>query len=150
MEQPLNFYQITSNIGTSGQPTREQFQQIAEQGYSSVVNLAMHDSDNAIPEEGNIVTSFGMSYFHIPVPFDKPMAEHLKKFIFLMNTLRGEKVFVHCAVNARVSAFMYKYLTLAKGLDEESATTSILKRWLPQMDSTWQSIMGLSADDVEL
>lgn len=107
MEQPLNFYQVTEDIGTSGQPTREQFADIARQGYSSVINLAMHDSDNAIPEEGNIVASLGLSYFHIPVPFDQPTAEHVKKFIRLMKVLEGEKIFVHCALNARVSAFVY-------------------------------------------
>ena len=79
MEQPLNFYQITEEVGTAGQPTVEQFKQIAEQGYSSVVNLAMHDSENAVPEEGSIVSSLGMSYFHIPVPFDNPTVDHVKK-----------------------------------------------------------------------
>jgi protein tyrosine phosphatase (PTP) superfamily phosphohydrolase (DUF442 family) len=150
VEELLNFYQITEHIGTAGQPTAEQLNQVAEQGYSAVVNLAMHDSDNAIPEEGNIVSSLGMSYFHIPVPFDNPTAGHLKKFIGIMDVLDGEKVFVHCAVNARVSAFMYKYLTFRKSRTEESATSPLLKQWLPQMDGAWKSIMSLSAEDVEL
>lgn len=150
MEEPLNFYQITEDVGTSGQPTAEQFGQIAKEGYSSVVNLAMHDSDNSIPEEGSIVSSLGMSYFHIPVPFDNPTAEHVKKFIGLMGVLEGERVFVHCAVNARVSAFMYKYLTLKKSLGEENATSPILKQWLPKMDDAWKSIMSLTLEDIEL
>ena len=115
-----------------------------------MVNLAMHNTDNAIPEEGNIDAALGMSYFHIPVPFDQPTAEHVKQFIRLMNALEGEKVFVHCAVNARVSAFMYKYLTLSKGQAGESSTSPILKKWLPTMDDAWKSIMNLSANDVDL
>lgn len=110
----------------------------------------MPDSDNAIPEEGNIVTALGMSYFHIPVPFEQPTAAHVKAFIRLMNALEGEKVFVHCAVNARVSAFMYKYLTLGRGQDDESSTSPLLKTWLPQMDDAWTAIMALSAKDIEL
>ncbi len=148
MEQVLNFYQITEEIGTSGQPTREQFRQIAGQGYASVVNLAMHNSDNAIPDEGSIVAALGMSYFHIPVPFDQPTAEHVKKFFRVLDALEGEKVLVHCALNARVSAFMYKYLTLCKGKTAESATSPILTMWLPTMDAAWTSIMTLSATDV--
>lgn len=150
MEQPLNFYPIAEDIGTSGQPTREQFANIAAQGYSAVINLAMHDSDNAIPEEGNIVASFGMSYFHIPVPFDQPTAEHVKKFIRLMKVLEGEKVFVHCALNARVSAFVYKYLTLVRGLPEDASTSPVLQKWRPTMDEKWQAILGLKAEDISL
>ena len=150
MDQLLNFHQATADIGTSGQPTKEQFQNIAGQGYSSVVNLAMHNSDNAIPEEGNIVAALGMSYFHIPVPFDQPTAEHVKKFFRVMNALEGEKVFVHCAINARVSAFMYKYLTLREGRAEEASISPILKKWLPTMDGAWKSIMALDAVDLDL
>ena len=150
MDKLLNFYQITERVGTAGQPTVEQFGQIAEQGYSSVVNLAMHDSDNAIPEEGSIVVSLGMSYFHIPVPFDRPTAEHLKKFILLMDMLEGEKVFVHCAFNMRVSAFMYKYLTLSKSRSEAELISPILKEWVPSMEKAWQFIIDLTAEDIGL
>src|SRR5690606_20753393 len=91
----LNFHLVSNRIATSGQPSREQFNDIARQGYSSVINLAMPDSDNAIPDEGSIVSSLGMDYFHIPVPFDKPTAAHVKKFIRIMAALDEEKVFVH-------------------------------------------------------
>ena len=149
MDQLLNFCQLAENIATAGQPTKEQFRAIADQGYVNVVNLAMHDSNNAIKDEGNLVASLGMSYFHLPVPFDKPTAGHVKKFIGLMNVLDGEKVLVHCAVNARVSAFMYKYLTLDKGMPAETSTSPLLKQWLPQMDDAWKSIMNLEAGDIQ-
>jgi protein tyrosine phosphatase (PTP) superfamily phosphohydrolase (DUF442 family) len=148
VEHVLNFYQITADIGTSGQPSRDQFSQIAGQGYASVINLAMHNSDNAIPDEGSIVAALGMSYVHIPVPFDRPTAEHVKKFVGVLQALEGEKVFVHCALNMRVSAFMYKYLTLCKGQTAESATSPLLGKWLPTMDAAWTAIMNLSASDI--
>ena len=47
-QEVLNFYQMTDNIAIGGQPTVSQLSQIADAGYSVVVNLAMHDSDNAI------------------------------------------------------------------------------------------------------
>ncbi len=148
MNDLLNFHQATDSIGTSGQPTREQFTDIANQGYTSVVNLAMPDSDNAIPEEGSVVSALGMAYFHIPVPFEAPTAEHVKKFIRVMQALEGEKVFVHCAVNARVSAFMYKYLTVYKSKSEEESTSPVLKVWSAKMDARWKAIIDLSADDL--
>jgi protein tyrosine phosphatase (PTP) superfamily phosphohydrolase (DUF442 family) len=149
MEDIINFYQITENIGTGGQPTISQLTEIAEENYSVVVNLAMHDSDNAIPEEGDIVSSLGMKYIHIPVPFEAPTSNHLKKFFNVMDSFEEKKVFVHCAVNARVSAFMHQYLTLKKGVSSETASSPLLNQWLPTMDSNWKSIMELEIEEIE-
>ena len=149
MEDIINFYQITENIGTGGQPTISQLAEIAKENYSAIVNLAMHDSDNAIPEEGDIVSSLGMKYIHIPVPFEAPTSNHLKKFFNVMDSFEDKKVFVHCAVNARVSAFMHQYLTLKKGVSSEQATSPLLNQWLPTMDSNWKSIMELEIEEIE-
>ncbi len=148
MDEPLNYYRITEQIATSGQPSREQLTDIARRGYEAVVNLAMHDSDNAIPDEGGIVAARGMLYVHIPVPFEKPTAQHLKIFCGIMSVLRGKKVWVHCAVNARVSAFMFHYLTQFRGVPEEEATSPVLREWLPVMDEAWRSFMALEKDDL--
>ena len=145
-----NFIQMTEAIGTSGQPTVEQFDEIAKAGYSSVVNLAMPDSDDAIADEGNIVTSLGMKYVHIPVPFDNPTKEHLREFIRVMRAMDGEKVWVHCVVNARVSAFMYHYLRMDKGQDDNAAKNQLLRRWEPRMDAVWTKFMQLRKEDLAL
>jgi len=149
MEEVFNFHQLALNVGTSGQPTTVQFSDIAEANYAVVINLAMHDSDNAVPEEGNIVASLGMTYVHIPVPFDAPTANHLRKFFKIMDSFEGEKIFVHCAANFRVSAFMHQYLTLKKGVPSEQATSPVLKTWLPRMSDVWKSILDLKIGDVE-
>ena len=149
IEGIVNFYQITENISTGGQPTVSQLSEIAKANYSVVINLAMHDSNNAILEEGDIVSSLGMTYIHIPVPFEAPNSNHLKKFFSVMDSFKDKRVFVHCAVNARASAFMYQYLTLKKGISSEKATSPILHRWLPQMDSNWKSIIELEMNEIE-
>ena len=63
---------------------------------------------------------------------------------------QGKKIFIHCVVNARVSAFMYLYLTLVKGLNIDVATSPIIEKWLPSMDESWKSIMGLTIDKIEI
>ena len=149
MDEFINFFQPTRRIGTAGQPRPDQFATIASNGYTVVVNLAMHDSDNAIREEGSIVAALGMSYFHIPVPFERPTARHLRQFFGVMDAIKDERVFVHCAVNARVSAFVYQYLTLKEGLEPESATSPLLAQWRPRMDDAWRSVMALRREDLE-
>ena len=143
----LNFHQITPRIGTAGHPKADDFASIAAEGYEVVINLAMHDADDAIAEEGSLVSKAGMSYFHLPVPWEAPTADHLKTFIGIMDALDDKKVLVHCQVNARVSAFMLKYLTF-KGIDEADATTPLMEKWKPQMDDTWKAFLALSEKDI--
>ena len=145
----LNFHEMTDNIAIGGQPTVSQLAQVADAGYSVVVNLAMHDSDNAIPEEGSVTASLGMSYIHIPVPSDAPTSTHVRKFFNVMDAFEGEKVFVHCVVSGRVSAFINRYMMLRKGASAEQATSPLLQRWLPAMEEPWTSIMKLELDDIE-
>ena len=145
----LNFHEMTDNIAIGGQPTVSQLAQVADAGYSVVVNLAMHDSDNAIPEEGSVTASLGMSYIHIPVPSDAPTSTHVRKFFNVMDAFEGEKVFVHCVVSGRVSAFINRYMMLRMGTSAEQATSPLLQRWLPAMEEPWTSIMNLELADIE-
>ena len=145
----LNFHQMTDDIAIAGQPTVDQLAQIADAGYSVVVNLAMHDSDNAIPEEGSVIASLGMSYVHIPVPSDAPTSRHVKAFFKVMDSFDDEKVFVHCTVSGRVSAFMHRYMMLKRGATAEEATSPLLQRWLPRMEEPWTSILNLELDEIE-
>jgi protein tyrosine phosphatase (PTP) superfamily phosphohydrolase (DUF442 family) len=143
----LNFHQITPRIGTAGHPKATDFPSIAAEGYEVVINLAMHDADDAIAEEGSLVSKAGMSYFHLPVPWEAPTADHLKTFIGIMDALEDKKILVHCQVNSRVSAFMLKYLTF-KGVAETEATTPLMEKWLPQMDDNWKAFLALSEKDI--
>ncbi|MGI1679994.1 MAG: protein tyrosine phosphatase family protein [Cellvibrionaceae bacterium] len=149
MKEITNFFQITESIATSGQPTKDQFKMIKEAGYQTVINLAMPDSDHAIPNEAELTTLLGMNYFHIPVPFDAPNHNHLQLFSELLNSLEisgFSKVWVHCVVNARVSAFMFQYLTQIKGILPEDAESPILKKWRLNMDDTWKGFLKLAIE----
>ena len=149
MNDVINFFQITDKIGTGGQPSVSQLYDIAQNGYDVVINLATHNSENAIENEGSIVASLGMTYIHIPVPFEAPTPEHLRKFFRFMNGLSEEKVFVHCAVNARASAFVFKYLTMEKKIQAEKATTPLLEQWRPQMNLIWRNFLSLEKSDLD-
>ncbi|MGH1470798.1 MAG: protein tyrosine phosphatase family protein [Cellvibrionaceae bacterium] len=147
MKNITNFYQITDCIGTSGQPTEEQFILIQKNKYQSVINLAMPDSDDAIQNESQLVTQLGMNYFHIPVPFDAPTENHLQLFCELLKSLEKSgfnKTWVHCVVNARVSAFMFQYLTQEKGIAPEKAESPVLRKWKLTMDDTWKGFLKLN------
>jgi len=146
LEAIYNFEPLADWLGTSGQPTSGQFQDIAAAGYSAVINLALPTSENAISNEGSIVTGHGMAYFHIPVVFERPAVADLRLFFGVMKALEGKRVWAHCVVNARVSAFAYLYLRHAQGLDDEAAKTQLLRKWLPQMDDVWRKFLSVPKD----
>lgn len=145
----LNFHQITPRIGTAGHPKSEDFAAIAAAGYEVVINLAMHDADDAIADEGRLVSAAGMSYIHLPVPWEAPTTAHLKQFCRLMDALDDKKILVHCQVNARVSAFMLKYLTF-KGMSEADATTPLMEKWKPQMDDIWKAFLSIDKTEIDI
>lgn len=143
-----NYIQVSERIASSGQPNREQFKSIAEAKYQIVINLAMPNSDTAIPEEGNIVTALDMLYVHIPVPFDAPNVNHLRQFIKVMDAFADQKVWLHCVANYRASAFLYQYQRLIYGATPENAKKVMLPSWKP--NEIWQNFMEISSEEMAL
>jgi len=138
----LNEFEISEGITTSGQPTLDQFSIISSSGHAVVVNLAMPDHENSISNEGEIVTSLGMTYIHIPVPFDAPSEDQYEMFCRYMDSLANKRVWVHCIVNARVSAFLFRYLQENRGYSALDAKTPVLEAWLPKMDGVWSEFIS--------
>ena len=137
--QVLNYIPINDHLATSGQPTPVQIEAIASAGYDCMINLAMHDSTDALFEEGGLVSEVGMNYFHIPVPFDAPTAKHLKLFLSLMQALEGQKVWLHCAYNWRASAFTAHYQRKVLGVSPDAML--VLEQWEP--DQAWLAFFEL-------
>lgn len=144
-----NFEQMADWLGTSGQPKRDQFAAIADAGYQAVINLALPSSDHAISDEGSIVTALDMAYFHIPVKFEAPTLQDLRTFFGVMRALEGSKVWVHCVVNARVSAFVNLFLRYEKGVDDELARSKLLARWEPEMDDVWRTFLTTPREAIQ-
>lgn len=148
MHRIRNFIQLTENIGTSGQPTTDQFSIIAQDGYKHVINIAMPDHEDAVQNESSIVTSFGMNYLHIPVPFQTPRVEHVRLFCNFLYPIRKDKVFIHCIMNYRVSVFMYHYLSKVEGKEEFDSKSPIFQKW--SMEPQWKEALKWSRVEIGL
>lgn len=133
------FLQLDERVATGGMPVPDDFQEIADAGYKWVVNLALPTSENAIANEGDLVASLGMRYAHIPVKFDSPDPEDYRTFERLMDAISDQKVFVHCAANMRVSAFMYLY-RVRKGMAVAEGREAMLKIWEPE--GAWADLVA--------
>jgi len=135
MKNIFNFYQLSDNIATAGQPTIDELGKVVESGYEIIINTAANDYDTVIPNEGEIIQSLGIPYINIPVILKSPKFEQYYLFRDLMKFFEGKKTFLHCAKNIRVSAFCYLYFSVEKGWEEEKAKTPIFKAWQP--DDVW-------------
>ena len=140
-----NYLALSPTLGTAGQPTAEQFEAIAQADYAVVVNLALSTSDRAILHEAELVKSLGMTYFHIPVVWEAPTPTDLAIFFKVMERNRDYKTLVHCAMNMRVSAFVYLYRVLRQGVDASVAHADLHRIWQP--NPTWQGFMDRAIMD---
>lgn len=135
-----NFLQIDERLATSGMPVAEDFDSIGHAGYAAVINLALPTSDHALANEGELVTRAGMTYIHIPVNFEAPQPVDFNRFAAIMDTLRDQRVYVHCAVNKRVSAFVFLYRTLRAAKSRAEAERDLKHIWNP--DGVWRKFMN--------
>lgn len=139
IEEIYNFLRLSDLVATAGQPTEAQFSVIKESGYQVVVNLALPESPNALPDEQAVVESQGMQYVNIPVVWENPTLEDIARFFTVMETNADRPVFVHCAANMRVSAFMYLYRLIHERVSDEQAKTDLNQIWIP--NDTWQEFI---------
>ena len=127
-----NYLPLTENILTSGLPTPEQFALVRAAGVAVVVNLLPDNGHYATDEEEDAIMAQGMEYIHIPVLWQRPTLDDLRRFFEVMDGNAGRKVLVHCAVNMRVSTFVYLYRTLRLGWAEEGAARDLHQIWTPE------------------
>ncbi len=135
-----NFRAIGERLGTAGQPSPDQLRSVHEAGFEVVINLALPTSDNALAHEGSIVTGLGMSYVHIPVNFKAPTSQDFRVFCRIMEAFAGRRVFVHCAANMRVSAFVFLYRVLHERVSRTDAERDLQAIWQP--DEVWSRFIG--------
>ncbi|MBN9690761.1 MAG: protein tyrosine phosphatase family protein [Verrucomicrobia bacterium] len=135
----LNFRQLEDRIFTSGQPTEAQLPLLAAGGIQTVLNLALPTSPGALPDEAASVTQLGMEYLAIPVPFDAPTVAHWEAVRTALVTRMERKVWVHCALNYRVSAFLAVYRVRELGWGPADAWRDLRTVWEP--DPVWTALL---------
>ena len=136
-----NHVQIDARIATSGALTADAVTEMAQRGYRAVINLLPDDSEHALADEARLMTERGLAYHYIPVDFAAPSAADYAAFVSAMRASDpATKLFVHCAANMRVSAFMARYGREHLGWSAERAAEHLAEIWQP--DATWQKFLA--------
>jgi uncharacterized protein (TIGR01244 family) len=127
-----NYRAVDDRLGTSGQPTEAQLAEVARAGFTTVINLALHDDPRySLADEAGTVRSLGLDYVHIPVQFAAPKQGELLAFFDAMDARIDDKVWVHCAANYRVTVFLGLYRMIRQGWPRERAFELMDGLWKP-------------------
>jgi len=135
-----NFIAVSDRLGTAGQPSEAQLRDVADAGFEVVVNLGLLDPRYCLADEAGSVASLGLAYHHIPVDFNAPQHDDLRRFVDMMDASKDRKVFVHCAANYRVSTFVALYGESRLDWSPEQGDAHMRRVWEP--NPTWAQFIA--------
>jgi protein tyrosine phosphatase (PTP) superfamily phosphohydrolase (DUF442 family) len=139
LDEITNFRQYSSTFASSGQPTREQFQTIADNGFERIVYIAFTNNQNALSDADQLVKSLGMEYMHVPVSFDNPLPDDFYAFADSMQRNTDKKTLMHCQVNARATAFSFLYRVIYENVPIAEAKEDMNTVWQP--NAIWRDFI---------
>ena len=135
-----NYHNVPGLFETSGQPGKQELKLLAKTGYEVVINLAPSSRlEGAVINEEEILDSETLEYVHIPVDFNNPSNEDFEKFVSNIERPQGKKIWVHCAANMRVSAFIYKYRRDVLQLPHQEIIGDMEAIWTP--NNAWRDFL---------
>lgn len=138
------WHRLDARLTTSGQPEAEQLALLGPLGVTHVINLAMPSHEKSLPDEAGLLATLGIGYTSIPVDFVAPQEADYARFCEVMDDLEGQPVHVHCILNLRVSAFLYRWRQDRKGLPAAEARQELERLWRP--GGAWARFIGRAED----
>lgn len=136
-ELAVNHVVVNDKLHTSGQPDPMQLSTLKERGFGLVINLAPPSAQNAVHNEGQLVTEDGITYVNIPVVWQSPSYDDFALFSAVMNEAGDRQVLVHCMVNARASMFTFLYQAIHGGVPADEAYDVVEQVWEPEEAEQW-------------
>lgn len=134
-----NFRQYSESFASAGQPTREQFQTLKDQGFERIVYIAFTNNPNAVADEDQVVKGLGMEYMHVPVDFANPLPDDFYAFADSMQRNTDKKTLLHCQVNARATAFSFLYRVIYQDTPLAEAKADMNTVWQP--NEVWRDFI---------
>lgn len=134
-----NFRQYSDTFASAGQPTAEQLQAVAENGFERIVYIAFTNNQNALPDEDQIVKGLGMEYMQVPVDFSNPLPDDFYAFADSMQRNTDKKTLLHCQVNARATAFSFLYRVIYEDVPIAEAKADMNTVWQP--NEVWRDFI---------
>jgi protein tyrosine phosphatase (PTP) superfamily phosphohydrolase (DUF442 family) len=134
-----NIVDISPRLVTSGQPSAQALQTLADQGFQAVVYLAPSTVASAVQDEPALLARQGIAFFHLPIPFDAPDQAHVERFNATLAGLAERRVLVHCEINMRASCMVFLYRVLQLHQPPAEAYDAVARVWSPR--GAWRRLI---------
>lgn len=118
--------EITNELAITGQPTFDELQQLAEDGYRSVVNLRSPDETGFLEEERQKIEYLGLRYVNLPIQIRNLNLDHLIPVIQTLVSL-PKPTLVHCDNGIRSSIVVLVQIAIEQGIGAEDALQRVEK-----------------------
>ncbi|HEV8581614.1 MAG TPA: protein tyrosine phosphatase family protein [Thermoanaerobaculia bacterium] len=106
-------------VMAAGQPTGEQIQLLAEDGYKTIINLRPREEPHGF-DEPEAARQNGLVYVNVPVTLATLDQATIDRFLEAME--KAERpVLLHCSSSNRVGGLLYAWMVLEKGMNPEEA-----------------------------
>jgi len=118
--------EITNELAIAGQPTLDELQQLAEEGYRSVVNLRSPDEKGFLEEERQKIEYLGLRYVNIPIQIRSLNLDDVLPAIQQLIKL-PKPMLVHCDSGIRSSIVVLMKIATEQGMKAEDAFQNVIK-----------------------
>ncbi|MGQ4646445.1 beta-lactamase hydrolase domain-containing protein [Lyngbya aestuarii] len=116
----IKIRKISDELAISGQVTLTELQQIAQQGFKSVLNLCSPDEEDFLIEEQEQVYLLKLHYRNLPLKTEAINQESISQVLQQIKEL-PKPVLVHCNNAMRSSAVVLIYLAMRQGATFDQA-----------------------------
>ncbi|MBO3460184.1 sulfur transferase domain-containing protein [Aetokthonos hydrillicola Thurmond2011] len=114
---------VSEQLSASGQITPEELQQLAKEGFKSIVNLRSPHETGFLADEQEQARAAGVDYINIPLNPSEANQELVDKAIREIEDL-PKPILIHCAAGARASAIAL----IASSIQEGSTPDEIIAK----------------------
>ena len=122
--------------------SRDHIEPLRKQGFERIVYIAYRAQGGAseILSIDRQATDLGLSYVHMPVPWQSPTLRDYQTFAAIMRSQPTMKTLLHCQMNYRASAFSFLYRVLELDTPMPTAAADLYQIWSP--NSTWMTFIN--------
>jgi uncharacterized protein (TIGR01244 family) len=117
---------INDELAIAGQISSHQLQQIADEGYKSVLNLRYLDEKGLWDQEQEKTEFLGLHYVHLPIK-NVEISHQTALQVFQVIRLLPKPILIHCDNSMRSAAIVLLYIATKQGITFEIALQKTIK-----------------------
>ncbi|QSJ18035.1 hypothetical protein JYQ62_04080 [Nostoc sp. UHCC 0702] len=117
---------INNELAIAGQITPDQLQEIADDGYKSVLNLRLQNENGILDSEQDEIELLGLYYINFPINIAE-INPQLASQLFQAITQLPKPTLIHCDNSIRSAAIVLLYISTKQGITFENAFQKTVK-----------------------